>query len=486
MLEAHGISVRFGPTQALDNVDFSAQSGEVHAVVGENGSGKSTLMRVLAGEHQPDSGELTLDGEPFRPLNPHESRQKGVALIHQELALCPDLTVAENIVLGLEPRQGLKFDAGQARSTARRVLDQMGCTNIPVDAMARTLPIAALQMVEIARALASEARVILFDEPTSSLTQEDVALLFTQIRRLRAEGCTVVYISHFLDEIAAIADRATILRDGRFVETVSVGETSSAEIASLMVGRPIEDLYPRSDRKPGEAILDVNVDDPSRTPQFASLNLRSGEVVGIAGLNGAGRTELARMIFGLDRPAKGRLTLRDRQAWLSPRAAWRSRLGFLSEDRKAEGLATSLSIRENIVLSRSAGGTIHGADERKAVDDMIGRLRIKCAGSEDPVERLSGGNQQKVALARLLDADSEVLILDEPTRGIDVGSKAEIYALIDQLAASGKAVLLISSYLPELLGVCDRIAVMARGVLSEPIAVQDTSEADLMARCALA
>lgn len=487
MIEARGISVRFGPTQALDGVDFSATAGEVHAVVGENGSGKSTMMRVLAGELRPDGGALTLAGQPFQPSSPQESRSRGVALIHQELALCPDLTVAENVVLGMEPRRGISFDLRSARDTAKRVLAEMGRPDISVDALARNIPIAAQQMVEIARALALDAKVILFDEPTSSLTQEDVRLLFAQIRRLKDRGCTVVYISHFLDEISAIADRATVLRDGQYIATVNVAETSPHQIASLMVGRPIEDLYPRSVRPVGEEVLRVSVKDDHRLPRRAELSLRRGEVIGLAGLNGAGRTELARVIFGLDAPPNGSFALRGRTGWLAPIDAWRSQVGYLSEDRKTEGLALALSIRENIVLSRvGAPPLINSVEERESSRTLIDRLAVKCAGSEQPVGRLSGGNQQKVALARLLDSDAEVLILDEPTRGIDVGSKAEIYRLIDELALSGKSVLLISSYLPELLGVCDRIAVMARGTLSEAIAVSETNEADLMARCALA
>ena len=484
-LSANGITVQFGPTTALSGVDFSCEFGEVHALVGENGSGKSTMMRVLAGELRPDQGSMTLEGRPYAPGFPQDSRRSGVALIHQELALCPDMSVAENIVLGVEPARGYRFDRLAAERLAADTLASMGYGEFPVRAKVAQLPIALRQIVEIGRAIANNARIILFDEPTSSLTRADVAKLFDQIRRLREEGRAIVYISHFLDEIMEIADRATILRDGQLVDTVRIAESNPDQIVSLMVGRDLDDLYPRSERRPGEEVLSCKGVTGRKLPVNASLSLRRGEVVGIAGLNGAGRTELARILVGLDKPRQGEVAIKGRPDWLSPAGAWMKGMGLLSEDRKAEGLALTMSIQDNIVLPKP-GFLIQRKDEARRGSELVQRMRIKCASPQQAIGKLSGGNQQKAAIARLLDMEADILILDEPTRGIDVGSKAEIYALIDELAQKGCAILMISSYLPELLGVCDRIAVMSRGQLFEPVPVSQTNEHELLARCASA
>lgn len=484
-LSASGITVQFGPTTALSGVEFFCKFGEVHALVGENGSGKSTMMRVLAGELRPNHGSMTLGEKPYAPGSPQDSRHAGVALIHQELALCPDMSVAENIVLGVEPTRGIRFDRLAAEQLAADTLTAMGYADFPVRAKVATLPIALRQIVEIARAIANNAQIILFDEPTSSLTRADVAKLFDQIRRLREEGRAIVYISHFLDEIMEIADRATILRDGQLVGTVEIAESSPDEIVSQMVGRALGSLYPRSERTTGEEVLSATNVTGRKLPINANLSLRRGEVVGIAGLNGAGRTELARLLVGLDKPSNGELKVKGRPGWLSPAGGWMKGMGLLSEDRKAEGLALAMSIRDNIVLPKP-GFLIPRKDEARRGKELVERMRIKCASPDQAIGKLSGGNQQKAAIARLLDMDADILILDEPTRGIDIGSKAEIYGLIDELAQKGCAILMISSYLPELLGVCDRIAVMSRGELSEAIPASETNEHELLARCASA
>jgi ribose transport system ATP-binding protein len=438
-LEMRGIQKRFGATVALGGVDLDVTGGEVLALVGENGAGKSTLMKVLAGAHVPDAGTMTLDGQPYRPRGPHDARLAGVAMIYQELALAPHLTVAENIWLGMEPARR------DQRPRAAAALAQLGHADISPDTRVADLAIAQRQIVEIARAVAIGCRVLVLDEPTSSLTGADIERLFELVRRLKAAGNAIIYISHFLEEVKTIADRFTVLRDGQSVGTGNVAGTSASEIIALMVGRQVAELYPRSARTPGEVILKLN-----------GLELRRGEVVGIAGLVGSGRSELLRSIT----------------------PDWRQS-GIVSEDRKLEGLALNLSIADNTTLPCLPAFVRPQALEQ-ATRRWIERFPIKCQSPRQPVGSLSGGNQQKVALARLLHADVDVLLLDEPTRGIDVGSKAEIYRLIDELAAAGKAVLLVSSYLPELLGICDRIAVMCRGKLGPARTVAETDEHQIM------
>ncbi|MCG3149614.1 MAG: Ribose import ATP-binding protein RbsA [Verrucomicrobiae bacterium] len=439
-LEMRGIQKRFGATVALGGVDLNVAGGEVLALVGENGAGKSTLMKVLAGAHQPDAGTMTLDGQPYRPRGPHDARLAGVAMIYQELALAPHLTVAENIWLGMEPARR------EQRPRAAAALAQLGHPEISPDIRVAALPIARQQIVEIARAVAIGCRVLVLDEPTSSLTGADIEHLFTLIRRLRADGHAIIYISHFLEEVKTIADRFTVLRDGQSVGTGNVAGTSSGEIIAMMVGRQVAELYPRSPRSPGEVVLTIN-----------GLELRRGEVIGIAGLVGSGRTELLRSV----------------------KTDWR-RTGFVCEDRQLEGLALELSIADNTTLPRLPA-FVRPQTLESATSRWVERMQIKCRNPRQPVGSLSGGNQQKVALARMLHADVDVLLLDEPTRGIDVGSKAEIYRLIDELAVAGKAVLLVSSYLPELLGICDRIAVMCRGKLGPARPVAELNEQIIMA-----
>jgi ribose transport system ATP-binding protein len=477
-----GVRKRFGATVALDGVDFAVAAGECHALLGENGAGKSTLMKILSGAVLPDEGELRLDGAPYRPRDPQDGRRRGVAMIYQELSLALHLTVEENVLLGMEPlRRGL-LDLGEIRRRATEALDQLGHPEIPPDARAGELPIAERQVVEIARAVAVGCRVLVLDEPTSSLTLRDAERLFALVGRLRAQGLAVVYISHFIEEGARVAQRCTVLRDGRTVGGGAMAEATPAGIVDLMAGRRMEQLYPRSPRTPGEALLELRGLSGVGKPEEASLVLRRGEVLGIAGLMGAGRTELLRAVFGLDPVRRGELRLGAHVGPASPARRWAQGAGLVSEDRKTEGLALGLSVADNLTLTK-LDPWVRPRGLAAAAQAWIERLGIRCRAPAQRVEDLSGGNQQKVALARLLHHDVDVLLLDEPTRGIDVGSKAEIYRLIDGLVSRAerpRAVLLVSSRLPELLGVCDRIAVMRRGRLGPARPVAELAEAALL------
>jgi ribose transport system ATP-binding protein len=466
-----GIRKAFGATVALDGVDLAVRGGEVCALVGQNGAGKSTLMGILAGAVAPDAGEMRLDGEPFRPRSPQEARRAGVAMIYQELSLAPHLTVAENIVLGAEPTRLGLLRGDEMRDRARRALQQLQHADMPLQAVVGTLSLAEQQLVEIARALAGSCRILVLDEPTSSLAREDVQRLFALIARLKGQGQAIVYISHFLEEVKEAADRFVVLRDGKNAGGGETAPVSAREIVGMMVGRPVDDLFPRSPRPAGEVALALEGFGTSG----ATLTLRRGEVLGIAGLLGAGRTRLLRGIFGLAPVREGTVRVAAYTGHPSPGRSWREGVGFLSEDRKEEGLAAGLSVADNLTLSRlkglGPGPFVLARAQEAAAREWIGRLGILCRGPGQPVGELSGGNQQKVAFARLLHHDVDVLLLDEPTRGIDVASKAQIYGLIDALVSGAegrppKAVLLVSSYMPELLGLCDRIAVMHRGRLS--------------------
>ena len=517
LFEMRGVGKTFGATVALDGVDFAVASGEVCALVGQNGAGKSTLMAILAGALAPDRGGMRLGGAPYAPRDPLDARRAGVAMIYQELSLAPHLSVTENIVLGVEPvRRGL-VQRRVARETARRALAELGHADISPDAIVADLSTAAQQLVEIARALATGCRVLVLDEPTSSLGHADVRALFDLIARLKARGLAIVYISHFIEEVMAIADRFAVLRDGRNAGGGAVAGASPESIVALMVGRGLDDLYRRGARMPGEVVVTVE----EVTPGSAPLALRRGEVVGIAGLLGAGRTRLLRTMFGLEPVKRGRITVGAYSAPAAPHERWRQGMGLLSEDRAGEGLAGGLSVADNMTLSKLAplglAGMVWPSKQESAARRWVDRLDIRCTHPWQKVQELSGGNQQKVAVARLLYHDVDVLVLDEPTRGIDVGSKAQIYQLVDDLvrgygdpervapqaranvagANAGsanvgsanvgrpfqgrqKAVLLVSSYLPELLGVCDRIAVMSRGRLGPARPVEEWTEHSLL------
>lgn len=474
-----GIAKSFGGTAALAGVDLSVDAGQVLALVGENGAGKSTLMKVLSGAHQPDSGEMRLADAPYAPTAPIDARRAGVAMIYQELALAPDLTVAENILLGAEPTRSGMLNWRAMRNTAREALVQVGRPDIDVNRPVGELPVASRQLVEIARAVAVGCRVLVLDEPTSSLGKSDVECLFRLIAQLKSRGHAIIYISHFLEEVRAIGDRFTVLRDGQSVGTGLVRDTTDRAIISMMVGRSVDDLYTRSPRKAGEPIVHVSAMAGKSKPASVSFELRRGEVVGIAGLVGAGRTESLRALFGLDPVTAGSIRIGTVEGALPPAKRWAQRVGLVSEDRKTEGLALGLSLAENLTMP-SHRVLVSPRTMNINTADWITRMAVKCRGPRQLIGELSGGNQQKIAIARLLQHDVDVLLLDEPTRGIDVGAKAQIYKLIDELALAGKSVLIVSSYLPELLGVCDRIAVMCRGVLGPVRPVASVTEHSIM------
>jgi ribose transport system ATP-binding protein len=486
-LEMRGVKKRFGATQALGGVDLTVLPGEVHALLGQNGAGKSTLVKILSGAYTPDEGELRLDGQAYRPASPLEGRRAGVAMIYQELSLAPHLTVAENILLGVEPsKAGGLIDWAELRARARAALAELHHPEISPDARVGALSIAAQQVVEIGRAIALGARVLVLDEPTSSLTQADAEALFALIDRLRSQGQAIIYITHFIEEAKRVASRFTVLRDG---QTVGGGETAGTEvrqIVDLMVGRRMEQLYPRSPRKRGEPILEVSGLAGRDKPVEATFTLHRGEVLGLAGLVGAGRTELLRLIAGLDPARVGSVKMRGAVPGADVRARWADGVALVSENRKEEGLALGLSIADNLTLSKMPF-VVKPSERVPLVSRWIDRLRIRCQGGDQRIGDLSGGNQQKVAIARLLHHGVDVLLLDEPTRGIDVGSKAQIYELIDELCTrEDKAVIMVSSYLPELLGVCDRIAVMCRGRLGPAHDVAGLTEQDLVRAAAAA
>jgi ribose transport system ATP-binding protein len=481
--EMRGIRKAFGATLAVDGVDVAVQPGEVCALVGQNGAGKSTLMSILSGAIQPDAGSMTLDGQPYRPRSPMDARQAAVAMIYQELSIAPDLSVLDNIVLGMEPSVCGLVERRRARDIARRALERLGHAEIVLERAAGDLSVAQQQIVEIARSLAIGCRVLVLDEPTSSLGSEDARRLFDIIAELARKGHAIVYISHFIEEVKQVAHRIVVLRDGRTVGGGPAATLTPAEIVSLMVGRGVDQVYPRSPRRRGKPILEAE-----GVAAGAALTLYRGEILGIAGLVGAGRTRLLRSIFGLEPVRSGRVRVGTWSGKPDPRRQWDQSVGMLSEDRKGEGLAMGLSVAENLTLSKlkglGPGPIVLPQRQDAAARRWIDGVGIRCQGARQPVGELSGGNQQKVAIARLLYHDVDVLLLDEPTRGIDVGSKAQIYALLDALVSEReerpRAILLVSSYLPELLGLCDRIAVMRRGALTPAKPASDWDEHRLM------
>jgi ribose transport system ATP-binding protein len=468
------VARRFGATAALAGVDLEVRAGEVHALIGENGAGKSTLLNVLAGAFPPDAGTMRLAGADFAPRGAAEARRLGVAHIHQELSLCPHLSVAENVLLGAEPSRRGWVDARAMESRAAELLARLGRESVDPRRRVSDLGLPDRQAVEICRALAADARLVLMDEPTSRLPRESVARLFDAIRRLRGRGLAILYVSHFLEEVREIADRYTVLRDGRSVATGPLAGTPDDELVERMLGHPVAPSLERASRpEMGELLLEAEAIALPPRLVSATLTLRRGEVLGIAGLVGSGRTDLARCLFGLDRPVAGRIRLRGRDvpfARLSSRGQIRAGVGFLSEDRQREGLALPMSIADNVTMTRldacSRGGWIDLAAQNAAAERATKPLRVRASGPSDAVQRLSGGNRQKVAVARLLHQDPDVLLLDEPARGVDIGAREDIFREVAALAGAGKAVLMVSSYGPELLEVCDTIAVMRRGRLS--------------------
>lgn len=492
MLEFQSIGKKFPGVVALSGVTFEVARGEVHALMGENGAGKSTLMKILSGVYTDYEGALAWDGERLRFHSPRDAQRHGIGIIHQELNLVAELSVAENIFLGreLKTRCGT-LDSKRMANETKALLARLHL-NVPPGQPVGALRVGEQQMVEIAKALSLNASLLILDEPTSALSDAEREQLFLVIDTLKRDGVTMIYISHKLDETFRLADRITIMRDGRYIGTRLASATTEAELIRMMVGRPLTDLYPREEGLPGDEVLRVdnlNLRGTGRTLHGITLTLRRGEILGLAGLMGAGRTELLDTLFGVYdfRRASGSITLAGRQQPIlsSPSAALKAGLALVTEDRKDKSLILDLSVGDNITLAALdnflAGGVIRVQQERRAVQQSITDLRIKTRSSDTLVGTLSGGNQQKVVLAKCLLTKPTVLLLDEPTRGIDVGAKAEIYALISRLAQSGAGIVMASSEMPELLALSDRILVLADGRLTAEFARGEATQERIMA-----
>jgi rhamnose transport system ATP-binding protein len=483
LLEVNDLTKSFGGVAALCDVSLEVRAGEVHALVGENGAGKSTLVKIITGAHQPDAGTIRLAGQPVGRLDPQRARALGIAVIYQQPALFPDLSVAENIAFGIEPPGFWRPVRWRARrERAARLLEQIGA-RIDPDIEAGRLTMPEQQLVEIARALAVEARVLILDEPTASLSDSETDHLFAVIGRLKRQGVGLIYISHRLAELPRIAERVTVLRDGHLAGTAPLAAVTTADLIRMMVGRDLSTVFSKTETPPGEVLLETRrLSCREGGLRNINLTLRAGEIVGLAGLVGAGRTELARVLFGLTPPDAGEILLRGRAVTIeSPARAVSLGIAYVPEDRRRHGVILDLSVAANTSLALlpklSRRGLFDFATEQRVAGEFVNRLGVKTASTATPVGHLSGGNQQKVALARWLATGPAVLILDEPTQGVDVGAKAEIHALTNELAKRGLGVLMISSDLPEVLGMSDRIYVMhAGGIAGELNRPQATQE----------
>ena len=484
MLKIRNITKQFPAVRALDGVSLDLAAGEVHGVIGENGAGKSTLMKILAGIQPPDQGSLTLDGQPYQPRNVNDASRAGVVMIHQELNLVDDLSVAENILLGREPRRFGLIQLGRMRTEAARLLTEIGA-NIDPRARVGDLPVAQQQLVEITKALSQKTSVLILDEPTAVLSERETTLLFKLVRRLKERGVAIVYISHLLPEVLDLCDRISVLRDGRLVAETDPATADADQLASLMVGRDLVDVYPPVVAPSAEtsrlSIRDLSV--PGHASKI-TFDVAPGEIVGLAGLVGSGRTEIAEAIVGLRPISGGEIQLDGNLVrFRSPKQALEQGVAYVSEDRKGRGILVDLSCVENTTLPnlRAYGRLVPDRRrERTTTAEWIERLDIRCPDPRSPIRMLSGGNQQKFAVASRLDAQPTVLLLDEPTRGVDVGAKRELYHLIAKLAKDGLACVLISSELPELLGLCHRIAVMRQGQLAGVVDGPTASEESIM------
>ena len=487
-LQMSHITKRFPGVLALSNVDFALHKGEVHALLGENGAGKSTLMKILSGVYQPDEGEIIFEGQPVTFANPLSAQSAGITIIHQEFNLFPELTVEENIFIGREfcKNNRWRLDEKQQRQAAIDILQKLNL-NIAPDTLVADLTVAQQQMVEIAKAISVNAKILIMDEPTAALTETEIDSLFQVTRLLKEQGTGIVYISHRLEELALIADRATVMRDGQFIATVDYDAVKISDLIAMMVGRDLGNIYPRREplaqRKP---VLEVSGLTRNGVLNNIDFTLYQGEILGFAGLMGAGRTELARAIFDADPIDGGTLKLNGKVTVIKdiPDAIQQG-ISYLTEDRKKEGLALGLSVERNIMLGNypeysDRFGNVDSKRCQKTSEEQVKALRIKTPHLEQAALNLSGGNQQKIIIARWVCKDTDILIFDEPTRGIDVGAKLEIYELMNRLVAKGKSIIMISSELPEVLGMCDRILVMRNGRITGELASDDATQEKIM------
>jgi rhamnose transport system ATP-binding protein len=479
------VAKAFGPIQALDGVHLDLYPGEVHCLAGENGAGKSTLIKILTGAQRRDRGGYLVDDREMGDPSPAEARAAGIGVVYQELSLLPDLSVAENLLMGRLPaRRGVTRPA-ELRRQARAMLDRVGLGDLDPNTPVESLSLAVRQLVEIAKVLGQNPRVIIFDEPTTALSESETAALLRRIKELRDEGHAIMYVSHHLEEMFEIGDRVTVLRDGRYATSAPMNQFDHDSLIAAMVGRTIESLYPAGKRTIGAPRLTLKGLQPLGAERPIDLEVRSGEILGVAGLLGSGRTELLRAIFGADPVLGGRVEVDGVPVPPeSPRKAVQAGLGLLTEDRKQLGLLLELTIRENASIAQlpqiSKFALVDRREERRTIDRYLGGLRLRAGSWEQPVSSLSGGNQQKVLLARWLATKAKVLLFDEPTKGVDVGAKSEIYQVIGDLAAEGLAVVVVSSYLPEVLGLADRVVVMRGGAVAGELPAADATEEDVI------
>lgn len=481
IVEMEHIQKSFPGVKALDDVSFNLKVGEVMALLGENGAGKSTLMKVLSGVYTRDSGDILIFGETVTDLTPKKAQELGVAIIHQELNMCAHLSVAENIFLGREMTRSGVLSNKEMNSQAQKILDRLNIAISP-EIIVGDLAVSKQQMVEIAKALSTNARILIMDEPTSALTSKEIDDLFAIIRKLREEGCGIVYISHRLEELQHIVDRVTIMRDGRYVTSMDFADTSMQEIISNMVGREIKEKFPKVESRRGRKILEVKNLNAGKLVRNINFELHEGEIVGIAGLMGAGRTEMTRAVFGVDPKESGEIILDGKSISIQkPMDAIKNGLVLVPEDRKKDGLCTKLSIRENIALPNldilcGRTGVVNRAKETAMVDQTVEELTIRLPNAEVDAGSLSGGNQQKVVVGKWLARNSRVVMFDEPTRGIDVAAKVEIYNLMNRLKQSGIGVFFVSSEMPEIMGISDRILVMCDGRITGEFMAEEATQ----------
>ena len=479
------INKYFPGVLALDDVSFNLKSGEVLALLGENGAGKSTLMKVLSGVYTRDSGDMTIFGERVEDLTPKKAQALGVAIIHQELNMCSHLTVAENIFLGREQSRSGILSVSEMRRQSAEILGRLNI-DISPDTVVGDLPVSKQQMVEIAKALSTNARILIMDEPTSALTSKEIDDLFLIIKKLRADGCGIVYISHRLEELQHISDRVTIMRDGKYITSMNFADTTMSEIIAFMVGREIKEKFPKVMCQRGRKIFEVKNLNAGKLVRDINLELYEGEIVGIAGLMGAGRTEMTRSIFGIDPKESGEILLDGKALTIQkPLDAIQNGIVLAPEDRKKDGLCTKLSIRENIALPNldilcNPAGVVNKKKEAGMVDAAVESLAIKLPNAEVNAESLSGGNQQKVVVSKWLARNSRVVMFDEPTRGIDVAAKVEIYSLMNALKEKGIGVLFVSSEMPEILGISDRILVMCDGRITGEFGAEEATQSQIL------